>query len=153
LKAIVVALFSGALFGAGLVVSGMTDPANIVRFLDFSGHFSPNLLLVMGGAVGVHATALRLFAPRTKTATPLAARRPYFDVALVGGSAIFGVGWGLGGYCPGPAIASLGFGTVAPAVFVVTSVIGILFGQWATRAPGTDGEISSLVANAAEPAP
>jgi uncharacterized membrane protein YedE/YeeE len=128
------AFVSGVLFGVGLVVSGMTDPANIIDFLDVAGDFRPALALVMVGAVLIHAVALRL---------PLAAgaARPFaslragarMDAPLLLGSAIFGIGWGLGGYCPGPSIVALGSGRKSALVFVITSVLGVLLGEFALQ--------------------
>jgi len=122
------ALFAGVLFGVGLVVSGMTDPRNVIGFLDVSGHWNPRLGAVMGGAVGVHAALLALLARAGagRGARLLPARNNRIDRSLIVGSAIFGVGWGLSGYCPGPAIASLGFGARSAYVFVLAMIVGIL---------------------------
>ena len=122
-----VALASGALFGAGLAVSHMVDPAKILGFLDVAGDWDPSLAFVMGGAVAVTAVAF-----------PLVLRRPHplgvegfsvsaaraIDGRLVGGAGLFGVGWGLVGLCPGPAIASLAFGRIETVVFLVAMVAG-----------------------------
>jgi uncharacterized membrane protein YedE/YeeE len=125
-KAALSALAAGLLFGAGLCVSGMTDPKNILAFLDFTSHWSPNLLGVMFGAIAVHASWLR-FGARKRDALPRSSLSPRagIDGALVGGAALFGVGWGLAGYCPGPAIVSLGKGALGPIVFVVAMVLGM----------------------------
>lgn len=122
------ALFAGALFGVGLVVSGMTDPRNVIGFLDFSSRWNPRLCAVMAGAVGVHATLLVLLAraARGRGARLLPPRNNRIDRSLIVGAAIFGVGWGLSGYCPGPAIASLGFGMRSAYVFVAAMIVGIL---------------------------
>jgi uncharacterized membrane protein YedE/YeeE len=122
------ALVAGVLFGTGLVVSGMTDPRNVIGFLDFSGHWNPRLVAVMAGAVGVHAALLALLARagRGRGARLLPARNDRVDRSLVVGAAIFGVGWGLSGYCPGPAIASLGFGARTAYGFVAAMIAGIL---------------------------
>jgi uncharacterized protein len=126
-KASLFALAAGLIFGVGLCVSGMTDPKNILAFLDFTGHWSPNLAGVMVGAIAVHAGWLR-FGARQNAAPPNCAPppRPRVDAALVGGAALFGVGWGLAGYCPGPSIVALGSGALAPCVFVVAMVLGML---------------------------
>lgn len=120
------ALLSGALFGAGLVVSGMVQPAKVIGFLDVGGSWDPSLALVMGAAVAVHAAAVawsrRRAAPLFAERFALPTRRD-LDPALVGGAALFGVGWGLAGLCPGPAlIASL----AAPSavVFVLAMLSG-----------------------------
>jgi uncharacterized membrane protein YedE/YeeE len=122
----------GLLFGAGLLISGMTDPRNVVGFLDFAGltgRWNPALIGVMGAAVVTHALLLRLLARRAPpasiaTATPVPVPSPRVDRALVLGSAIFGVGWGLSGYCPGPAIVSLGFGPGRALLFVAALIVG-----------------------------
>jgi uncharacterized membrane protein YedE/YeeE len=129
------ALGAGLLFGAGLLVSGMTDPARIRAFLDFTGSWSPALAGVMGGAIAVHASALWL--ERRRQAAAPAPQAPIEARALVG-AAVFGVGWGLGGFCPGPAIVSLGFTSlglgasgVGPVtwIFFGAMVIGVLLGD------------------------
>ena len=120
-------LVAGALFGAGLVVSGMTDPRNVIGFLDFSGgHWNPRLVAVMAGAVVVYAGMLRLLGPIVRGIRPLPARNNRVDARLVAGAAIFGVGWGLSGYCPGPAIVSLGSGAHSALAFVAPMIVGIL---------------------------
>jgi uncharacterized membrane protein YedE/YeeE len=130
-----VALVAGALFGAGLVVSGMTDPANVVGFLDFFhlggrlGHWNPQLVGVMVGAIAVHAAFLlawRASRARDGSAAPLIERRNDIDARLVTGAAIFGVGWGLAGYCPGPALVAVGQGGSAAAAFTVAMVVGLV---------------------------
>ena len=122
------ALVAGALFGVGLVVSGMTDPRNVIGFLDFSSHWNPRLVAVMAGAVGVHASLLALLgrAPRLRRIRPLLDRKRRIDGALVAGAAIFGVGWGLSGYCPGPALVSLGFGVRTAVAFVAAMIAGVV---------------------------
>jgi uncharacterized membrane protein YedE/YeeE len=124
------ALAAGALFGIGLVVSGMTDPRNIISFLDFTGRWDPRLIAVMAGAIGVHASLLALLARSAggRGARLLPARNTRIDRPLIVGSAIFGVGWGLSGYCPGPAIVSLGFGAKPAIVFVGAMIVGLILG-------------------------
>jgi uncharacterized membrane protein YedE/YeeE len=154
MKATIIGLLAGALFGVGLVVSGMTDPRNIVGFLDFAGHWNPNLAFVMAGAVGVHAALLFVTRRREQRAAltraeavEAAAPEPAasatvdqrgLDSSLVAGAAIFGVGWGLGGYCPGPALVALGFGDSTPYVFVIASLAGIVLADLRTKAPAHD---------------
>jgi len=121
-------LVAGALFGAGLVVSGMTDPRNVIGFLDFSGHWNPRLIAVMAGAVVVYAGMLRLLGPIVRGVRPLPARDNRVDARLVLGAAIFGVGWGLSGYCPGPAIVSLGSGARGALAFVAAMIVGVVAG-------------------------
>jgi uncharacterized protein len=138
----VIATFAaGGLFGVGLVVSGMTEPRNVIGFLDFFGHWEPRLIAVMGGAVTVYAGLLALIVRTAgaRTARLLPARNNRVDRSLLLGSAIFGVGWGLSGYCPGPAIASLGAGARGAFVFVAAMIAGILAaGLVRSRAPGCE---------------
>ena len=131
----VAALIAGLLFGVGLVVSGMTDPRNVIGFLDFSGHWNPRLVAVMAGAVGVHAALLALLARSAggRGARLLPPRNNRVDRSLIVGAAIFGVGWGLSGYCPGPAIASLGLGGRTAFTFVVAMVVGVLAARLVRR--------------------
>src|SRR6266581_8201 len=106
---LVLFLVAGGLFGSGLAVSGMTDPARVIGFLDVLGAWDPALLFVMAGAVGVYGLGmlvLRRFGSR-RLELPLAGSSP-IDRRLVIGAAIFGLGWGLGGCCPGPSLANLG---------------------------------------------
>jgi uncharacterized membrane protein YedE/YeeE len=126
------ALLAGLLFGVGLAVSGMTLPRKVLAFLDVTGAWDPSLLFVMGGAVAVHFCGYRLV--RGRAAPPLAERfvlplaRP-IDARLCIGSVLFGVGWGIAGYCPGPALVSLASGQPSPLVFV----IAMLAGMWLAR--------------------
>lgn len=126
---VVAAAFAGALFGLGLAVSGMARPSKVLAFLDVAGAWDPSLAFVMIGAIGVHAFAVA-FAKRS--AHPLGADRYQWsekttlDAPLVAGAAVFGVGWGLGGFCPGPALASLGSGSIAAGVFVLAMIAGML---------------------------
>jgi uncharacterized protein len=118
---------AGLLFGVGLWLSGMASPQKVLGFLDIAGDWDPSLLLVMAGAVAVTLAAFR---PTLRRAAPwLAPRfvmpgRKAIDVPLVAGAAIFGVGWGLGGYCPGPALTALSSVTPEPLVFVAAMVAG-----------------------------
>jgi uncharacterized membrane protein YedE/YeeE len=124
---LLVAFSSGLVFGAGLLMSGMTRPAKVIAFLDPLGAWDPALALVMAGAVGVYAVGVRSMTARQ---TPLAA--PSFfrssvariDGRLLGGAAIFGVGWGLSGYCPGPSLVALASGGLGTLVFVGCMLIG-----------------------------
>jgi uncharacterized membrane protein YedE/YeeE len=127
------ALGAGLLFGVGLVLSGMTDPRNVVAFLDVAGTWSPNLAAVMVGAIGVHLLALRLLGARDPRFAFARDRGPVLDARLIGGAAIFGAGWGLAGYCPGPAIVSLGFGAAPAWGFVAAMAVGVLLGEAAAR--------------------
>jgi uncharacterized membrane protein YedE/YeeE len=127
----------GALFAVGLALSGMTKASKIVAFLDLAGAWDPSLALVMVGAVGVHLVASRLVLRRS---TPLfdvqfhLPTRKDIDLRLVTGAAVFGVGWGLAGFCPGPGIVSAGSGAPAGLVFVAGMTAGILLEHAAARA-------------------
>lgn len=122
------ALLAGALFGLGLSVAGMTNPQKVLNFLDIAGTWDPSLLLVLGSAVGVFAIAYRfilrapgpLLAPRFHWPTLTRVDRP-----LVVGSIVFGLGWGLAGYCPGPAVSSLGFANPEALWIVPSMVLGV----------------------------
>lgn len=127
-RQVLTALASGLLFGVGLVVSGMTQPQKVLDFLDPLGHFDPSLMLVMVGAIGVHLPAYH--AIRRRTAPLYAARfevptRRDIDPALLVGALLFGAGWGLGGYCPGPALVALPAGHSATIVFVAAMLAGM----------------------------
>jgi uncharacterized protein len=123
-------LVAGGLFGSGLAVSGMTDPARVIGFLDLFGAWDPALLFVMAGAVGVYGLGmlvLRRFGSRSLK-LPSAASSP-IDRQLVIGAAIFGLGWGLGGFCPGPSLANLGAFRAEALLFVPAMAIGMLLAQ------------------------
>ncbi len=119
----------GVLFGLGLIISGMTNPAKILVFLDIAGAWDPSLIFVMGGAVLVGLIAFYLAKNRTQSflggAMHIPTRRD-IDRPLIIGSALFGVGWGLAGFCPGPALVSLGSGELKALVFVVAMLGGML---------------------------
>jgi uncharacterized membrane protein YedE/YeeE len=125
---VLAALLSGALFGLGLAVSGMTDPMRVLGFLDVAGAFDPSLLFVLGGAVTTTAVLFRFVLRRER---PVLAERFHFsnlrtiDRGLLAGAALFGVGWGLAGYCPGPALAGLGVVSQEAFWFVPAMVAGM----------------------------
>jgi uncharacterized membrane protein YedE/YeeE len=121
---------AGGLFGTGLAVSGMTDPARVIGFLNVFGAWDPALLFVMAGAAGVYGAGtlvLRRFKNRNLKLPPSSSSP--IDRRLVIGATIFGIGWGLGGFCPGPALANLGSLRLEALVFVPTMTIGMLFAQ------------------------
>lgn len=129
----VAALIAGALFGFGLALSRMVEPAKILAFLDVAGRWDPTVLLVMIGAVLVTMASYRLILRRPRPL--LAARfwlptRTELDRPLIVGAAVFGIGWGLAGYCPGPAIAALGLGTWEAPTFVAALIAGSLTYKW-----------------------
>lgn len=119
-KKTITAFSSGVLFAVGLGVAGMTDPANVRGFLDVGGAWRPGLALVMAAALAVYAIAYRVAKRRALTVHLASETR--ITPRLVIGSVIFGAGWGLSGFCPGPAIVSLGAGSVGALVFVATMV-------------------------------
>lgn len=121
-------LAAGLLFGAGLALSGMVLPEKVIGFLDVTGHWDPSLIFVMAGALAVHFLSARFIlrrpAPILDTRFHLSALRT-IDRPLVAGAAIFGVGWGLGGFCPGPSIVVLGAGALPALVFVAAMAVGM----------------------------
>jgi uncharacterized membrane protein YedE/YeeE len=126
----------GLVFGLGLMLSGMTDPGKVIGFLDLFGAWDPSLALVMGGAISVGVIAFALAKRRASTflggALHLPASRD-IDLRLVGGSLLFGAGWGLAGFCPGPAIVSLSAGQSKAAVFVAAMLAGMVLFEWLER--------------------
>jgi uncharacterized membrane protein YedE/YeeE len=124
----VFAFVAGLVFGLGLIVAGMVNPAKILGFLDVAGKWDPSLALVMAGAIAVGVVAFALARRRTISALGLPMQLPSartLDTRLVGGSVVFGIGWGLAGFCPGPAIVALGAGYAKAAVFVVAMLLGM----------------------------
>jgi uncharacterized membrane protein YedE/YeeE len=124
----------GLLFGLGLILAGMTDPSKVLGFLDLAGTWDPSLALVMGGAILVGVGAFALAKKRTTSLLGGAMHLPTsrdIDRRLVGGSLVFGAGWGLAGFCPGPAIVSLGAGQPKAAVFVLAMLAGMACFEWA----------------------
>ena len=123
------AFAAGLLFGIGLIVSGMTDPAKVLGFLDVAGRWDPSLAFVMAGAVLVGFFAFAAARRRARTflgaAMQLPSRRD-IDARLVAGSLVFGVGWGIAGFCPGPALVNFGAGEEKAAVFVAAMLLGML---------------------------
>ena len=119
----------GLMFGVGLMASGMTDPGKVIGFLDLFGAWDPSLALVMGGAVVVGFFAFALAKKRTTTFLGGALRFPtstQMDKPLVIGSLLFGAGWGLGGFCPGPALVSMADGQSKAMLFVGAMLVGML---------------------------
>lgn len=123
------AFIAGLLFGLGLLLAGMADPAKVLAFLDLAGDWDPSLALVMAGAIGAAALPLNLAQRRTKALLGGAMQLPNqrdLDARLVGGSLLFGVGWGIAGICPGPALAILLTGHWQAALFVAAMLAGML---------------------------
>jgi uncharacterized protein len=123
----------GAVFALGLGVSGMTDPRKVVGFLDVTGAWDPSLALVMLGAVGVHFWFARwaLRAPKPVAAPRFfLAEQTSIDASLLGGAAIFGLGWGIAGYCPGPAVVAAASGSASALLFLASMLAGVAIFRW-----------------------
>jgi uncharacterized membrane protein YedE/YeeE len=131
-KAIVIAALAGLIFGLGLIVSGMVFPAKVLGFLDLAGAWDPSLALVMAGAIAVGLPAF-VWARRARVQLPGATR---IDRRLVGGSLLFGIGWGLAGLCPGPALVVLGMGDVKALGFVAAMLAGMALFELLERRSG-----------------
>ena len=126
----------GLVFGMGLIISGMTDPSKIIGFLDIAGAWDPSLAFVMGGAILVGFVAFRFARRRTMSFLGGAMHIPtarQIDRPLILGSLAFGVGWGLAGYCPGPAVVALGAGQDKAVVFVIAMIAGMALYETADR--------------------
>ena len=127
----------GLLFGLGLILSGMTDPGKVLGFLDLFGAWDPSLAFVMGGAILVGLFAFSLAKKRTTNFLGTALHLPksnQIDSRLVIGSLIFGAGWGLAGFCPGPGLVSMASGNFKGAVFVVAMIAGMIVFEAVERA-------------------
>lgn len=126
---IIASFAAGAIFGLGLVISGMANPAKVLGFLDLAGNWDPTLAFVMGGAILVAFPAFQLAKRREK---PLLAEkwslpdRGDIDPRLLAGAALFGIGWGIAGFCPGPALAAIGIVPVEALIFVAAMIAGAL---------------------------
>ena len=123
-----VALLVGLIFGLGLIISGMADPSKVLGFLDLAGNWDPSLAFVMGGAIVVGVIAFHFASRRDKALLGDPMRLPtatQIDRRLVLGGVTFGIGWGLSGYCPGPALVSLGSGDAKPVIFVIALIAGM----------------------------
>ncbi|MES2226795.1 MAG: DUF6691 family protein [Pseudomonadota bacterium] len=128
--AVFASLLAGLVFGLGLILSGMANPAKVLGFLDLAGAWDPSLALVMIGAIGVGLVAFTVVKQRTKSFLGLDLRLPtarHIDRRLVGGSLLFGLGWGIAGFCPGPALVALGMGEIKAVVFVGAMLLGMGF--------------------------
>lgn len=129
---LIFALIAGSLFGIGLVVSGMSNPSKVLNFLDIFGSFDPSLIFVMLGAVGVTFIGYRVIFNRGRGFSGVELPGPLngkLDGDLIVGAVLFGVGWGLVGFCPGPALTSLTFGGLSAALFVVAMFIGFIMAR------------------------
>ena len=130
------AFAAGLVFGVGLILSGMTDPGKVIGFLDVAGNWDPSLAFVMGGAILVGVFAFTVARRRARSflghALYLPTRRD-LDARLIGGSIVFGIGWGLAGFCPGPALVAFGAGVDQAAVFVAAMLGGMFLYDAAER--------------------
>jgi len=133
---VLAALLSGIFFGVGLAVSQMTNPAKVQAFLDVAGAWDPSLAFVMGAALVVSSIAVAIARrrPQSLLGEPLQIpEAAALDLRLLAGAALFGVGWGLGGFCPGPALAGLATGVPAVWVFTASMLAGVLSYRWVSR--------------------
>ncbi|MBL8584810.1 MAG: YeeE/YedE family protein [Rhizobiaceae bacterium] len=124
------ALLIGSIFGMGIAISGMGNPAKVLNFFDLAGSFDPSLVFVMASALAVTAIGYRIVfsrrsAPVCATSFDLPTKRR-LDIPLIAGSAVFGVGWGMTGFCPGGSIPMLGLGNVETPIFVLSMIAGIV---------------------------
>jgi hypothetical protein len=130
------AFVSGLIFGLGLVIAGMANPAKVLAFLDLAGDWDPSLALVMVGAIAVGTVAFALARQRTASLSGAPMQLPtarQIDARLIGGSALFGVGWGLAGICPGPAVVLVGAGVAKGFIFLASMLAGMLVFHWLER--------------------
>lgn len=137
MKTNLVALLSGILFGAGLALAHMIDPNKVLNFLDVTGHWDPSLLFVMIGALSVATVAFRYILKRPAPLWSPSFQLPQkksLDAQLLGGAAIFGVGWGMSGYCPGPSVTGLSLFSSEAAIMVLAIYLGFFVSQrWLDR--------------------
>jgi len=122
-------LLAGLVFGVGLILAGMTDPLKVKGFLDLAGAWDPSLALVMGGAIALGVVAFARAARRERAWTGAPMEIPTnrtIDARLIIGGVLFGTGWGIGGFCPGPALVALGGGMGAAGVFVAAMLVGMV---------------------------
>ena len=127
------ALLSGLVFGLGLIVSGMANPAKVLGFLDLAGEWDPSLALVMAGAIAVGFFAFLIAKNRTRSIIGAEMKLPTasaIDSRLLVGSALFGAGWGVAGFCPGPGLVALGMGEPKALVFVAAMLAGMVIFSW-----------------------
>lgn len=125
---VIASLLAGLVFGLGLLMSGMANPAKVLGFLDLAGHWDPSLAFVMGGAIAVGVVAFALAGRRTASLLGAEMRLPsarHVDRRLAAGSVLFGTGWGIAGFCPGPGLVSLGMGEVKALVFAAAMLAGM----------------------------
>lgn len=144
---LLVSFLVGLFFGLGLIVSGMANPAKVLGFLDLAGAWDPSLALVMAGAIAVGVVGFAVAGRRTRSWLGLPMQLPSnraVDRRLIAGGLLFGTGWGLAGFCPGPAVVALGAGSWKAGVFVAAMLAGMAayelaerFGTWRTLKPSS----------------
>jgi uncharacterized membrane protein YedE/YeeE len=147
--AVLLQFIIGLIFGLGLIVSGMANPAKVLNFLDFAairtGNWDASLAFVMAGAIAVtfigYKFVLRRSQPVFGEIFHLPTRED-IDARVIAGPAIFGIGWGLAGFCPGPAITALGFGTSAAIIFVVAMLTGMWLARFIASRPSMSGIVT-----------
>ena len=143
---LLVAYLIGLIFGIGIVISGMANPAKVINFFDVTGSWDPSLAFVMGGALAVTFIGYRVVFGRgapmleTKFSLPTASS---IDMRLVGGSAVFGVGWGIAGFCPGGALPAVGTGNIDVLIFVAALIAGIWLAKWMRRQGSSPSEVKA----------
>lgn len=133
------ALIAGLIFGIGLSLSQMINPNKVINFLDVAGNWDPSLLLVLGGAVITTTIAYQIIFKRAKPIFADQFNLPTaknLDKKLIGGAVLFGIGWGMIGFCPGPAIAGLGIWFYEPLIVVISIISGILMQKWIAKKIG-----------------
>ena len=133
------ALLSGLVFGLGLIVSGMANPAKVLGFLDLAGAWDPSLAFVMGGAILVGFFAFLIAKNRTLSFIGAEMKLPTasaIDSRLLTGNALFGAGWGVAGFCPGPGLVALGMGESKALVFVAAMLVGMVIFSWLEKRKG-----------------
>lgn len=133
MKTLFAALVSGALFGLGLIISGMSNPARVLNFLDWSSNWDPTLAFVMGGAVAVALPGFHWVRQRSKPLFGNSFDMPTstsIDKKLIAGASIFGIGWGIGGFCPGPSLVALTTLHTDVLLFVAAMLVGMVLHHW-----------------------
>jgi uncharacterized membrane protein YedE/YeeE len=142
-----ISFVTGLVFGLGLILAGMANPAKVLGFLDLAGRWDPSLALVMGGAIAVGAPAFAWARRRRASLLALPLQIPtsrVIDRRLVGGSLLFGIGWGLAGICPGPAVVLLGTGAWQAAIFVIAMLAGMAGFEWLEQRLPRAGSLAAI---------